>query len=81
MVARRVCVKCIKSKVNNTHASTASHLFLNILFANIYTTGTITTPKSVPINRQPNGTIPNISMPIPISTLPSGGWVVSYMLI
>ena len=36
------------------------------------------TPKSVPMKRQPNGVTPKSEIPMPIISLPSGGWLTSY---
>ena len=77
IVAILVCVKCIKSNVNNSVIIVEIHVFLVIFFPRRYITGTIITPNKVPINLQPNGHIPNISIPIAMIAFPSGGCVIS----
>ena len=74
MVAMRVWTRCMKSKVNSAAPHKATGVLPNRFFKNTYSTGTISTPKSVPINRQPKGTMPNTMMPRDRMSLPRGGW-------
>ena len=74
----RVCTKCMKS-----HANTAVHAVgtlrpPNSFLTKMYITGSISTPNSVPMKRQPKGDMPNMLTPSAIMSLPSGGWDISY---
>ena len=74
MVAMRVWTRCIKSKVNSAVPHRATGVLPNRFFRKRYSTGTISTPNRVPINRQPKGTMPKIMMPTDKISLPRGGW-------
>jgi hypothetical protein len=67
----------MKSKANRTVPQAAITVFPNIFFRNIYRIGSIRTPKSVPIKRQPKGTMPKRPMPMEMISFPRGGCVVS----
>ena len=77
MVAMRVCVKCMLSSAIRHMARKERRTSFVSCFAIRYISGTIRTPISVPMKRQPNRVMPNRSMPTPISTLPSCGCVYS----
>ena len=74
-MAMRVCVKCIESTVSRNIATNDSFVDFVSCLTRRYISGTISTPISAPMKRQPNGVMPNSSMPIIISVLPSGGCV------
>ena len=78
MVAMRVCVKCMKSTANSAVQRNAYSLFLNRRLPNRYSTGSIATPTSAPMMRQPNGFMPKMAMPTAMMSLPSGGCEFSY---
>ena len=73
----RVCTKCMKSKANTVLPAAATARYPNILFSSRYSSGSISTPRSVPMNRQPKGVMPNSRMPRERMALPRGGWVIS----
>ncbi len=75
MVAMRVWVKCMESSAIRAMAMKDSRVSLVSCLASRYISGSIKTPTSAPMKRQPKGVMPKICMPTIISTLPSGGWV------
>ena len=75
MVAMRVCVKCMASTASKNMAMQERSVRLVSCLTSRYITGSMRTPISAPMKRQPNGVMPNSSMPIIISVLPSGGCV------
>ena len=77
MVAMRVWVKCIKSKANSTMPAKARRVRPKSCLSRWYSTGSISTPNSAPMNRQPKGFIPKIRMPKEMMSLPRVGWVFS----
>ena len=77
MVAMRVCTKCMKSAAKTRVPSAGTAPPPYSFFKNAYISGSISTPKSVPVKRQPKGVMPKSRMPRPIRILPSGGWLIS----
>ena len=76
-MAIRVCTKCMKSKAKMIVAQAVIALERVRRLRNTYSMGSISTPKSVPMKRQPKGVMPKRRMPMPIISLPRGGWVIS----
>ena len=54
----RVCVKCMESTAIKNIAMNESFVDFVSCFAIRYITGSISTPISAPMNRQPNGVMP-----------------------
>jgi len=77
MVAMRVWTKCMKSKAKMIAAQAVIALERVRRLRNTYSMGSISTPKSVPMKRQPKGVMPKMRMPMPMMSLPSGGCVIS----
>ena len=77
MVAKRGWTKCMKSKANTVLPQAAAGRYPNMRFKSRYSAGSISTPNSVPMNRQPKGVMPNSRMPTDKMALPKGGWVIS----
>ena len=77
MVAMRVWVKCMKSKAKSRVPAVHSRVRPNSCLSRWYSTGSISTPNSAPMNRQPKGFIPKIRMPKEMMSLPRVGWVFS----
>ena len=75
MVAMRVWVKCMESSARSSMARQETLVEAPSCLARRYITGSINTPISAPMNRQPKGVMPKRRMPTIISTLPRGGWV------
>ena len=64
----------MKSKANSTVPQKARAVRPKRFFRNTYRMGSISTPNSVPMNRQPKGVMPNSWMPRDMISLPRGGW-------
>ena len=77
IVAMRVCVKCMKSAASSTAQQPGTKRPPKSLRAKTHSSGSISTPKSVPMKRQPKGVTPKSRIPTPIRSLPSGGWLIS----
>ena len=67
----------MKSAARTKEAQTGTALPPKSFFAKTYTIGSISTPKSVPIKRQPKGVRPKREIPMEIISLPRGGWDIS----
>ena len=78
MVAMRVCVRCMKSNASSAAPHHATRLSRNIRRSRSHINGSMATPKSVPMKRQPNGVMPKSTMPSERISLPSGGCETSY---
>ena len=74
-MAMRVWVKCMLSSAIRHMAMKDSFVDLVSCLASRYISGTISTPISAPMKRQPKGVMPKSSTPSIISTLPRGGCV------
>ena len=74
-MAMRVWVKCMLSSANRLMAIRDSFVDLVSCMASRYISGSINTPTSAPMKRQPKGVMPKMRTPRLISTLPSGGCV------
>ena len=77
MVAMRVWTKCMKSVAISAVQAAGTVLPPKSFLARIYSSGSISTPKSVPEKRQPKGVMPKSATPRPMIVLPSGGCVIS----
>ena len=77
MVAMRVWVKCMKSKAKSTVPKAHSQVLRKACHSRKYSAGSMSTPKSVPTQRQPKGFMPKRRIPREIRYLPRGGWVFS----
>ena len=72
-----VCTKCMKSEAKTTVPAAGTAFPPKSFFRNTYIIGSISTPKSVPLKRQPKGVIPNSAIPTEMISFPNGGWVIS----
>ena len=71
----RVWVKCMASSAISVMAMKDSFVDFVSCFASRYIRGSISTPASVPMKRQPKGVMPKMRTPNDITSLPSGGCV------
>ncbi len=73
-IATRLWTNSIPSRENSSPASPPSRVERSTRRESRTMTSTATVPATAEEKRQPNGVLPNRSMPAAIIHLPSGGW-------